>query len=288
MILPYCKFYFRDWIADLELRQCSPIARAIWMDMFCLMGMNSSRHGFLESKSGAGMTASELARLSCNTIEDVTAAIAELEQAGVFSRDERGVIFSRRMVKDRAKHDARRLAGASGGRATQERAQAYAATFAQADARAKSVADGQARFDADASSSAQAQSPEPTVQNTGEETNAANTVRESPVPENWQLAPAFEALKRTGKFANLTPELLAMVDRNYPRARLADNFSEIVEAARSLPGAIGEPHGWLNKKLSQIESRLQRVDSPRLPGSPRTRARSVRPELGATERLVIL
>lgn len=284
MNLPYCKFFYRDWLADLQLRQCSTNARAIWADMLCLMGLNDAHYGYMEARSGGPLQDEEIARLSCNRVEDVKSALAELENAGIFSRDESGIIFSRRMVKDRAKHEARRQAGAVGGRNTQARAQAVASPFAQANAQAKSGAPNQA----EATAAAQPQNPESRDQRNGEEMDGAPAAVQISMPDNWRLTAAFVAFRKTGKFANLTPELLAMVDRNYPRARLSENYTELVEAARSLPGSIGEPHGWLNKKASQIELRLQKRDTIKFPAPPRSHIDTPRTELRATEKLVML
>ena len=77
-------------------------------------------------------------------------------------------------------------------------------------------------------------------------------------PPEGRLTPAFKALVETDKFPTLNYEHLALVDRNYPHARVAENFAELVTTAQGIPGTINDPVAWLNKKASQIEVRLTR------------------------------
>ncbi|WP_423068980.1 hypothetical protein [Devosia sp. CN2-171] len=62
-----------------------------------------------------GVTSSQLALLAGAPMDEVAALLNELEAAGVFSRDDEGIIFSRRMVRDEAKFQKHRSNGKRGG-----------------------------------------------------------------------------------------------------------------------------------------------------------------------------
>lgn len=64
------------------------------------------------------------------------------------------------------------------------------------------------------------------------------------------------ALLATGKFPSLTTELLALKLHTYPAADVPAGHAELIEAARSMPGAIGSPAAWIDRTLSGIEARL--------------------------------
>lgn len=74
------------------------------MDALCIMA-ECDRKGYLQTADGKPLAVDVLARLTGNTTEATSAWIAELEQAGVFSRTAEGVIFNRRMVRDATKVD---------------------------------------------------------------------------------------------------------------------------------------------------------------------------------------
>jgi len=99
--LPYIKFYVRDWMMSIDLRRCSYAARGLWIEMMCLMSMD--RYGYLEH-NGEAINEAELESLTMGlSVGDngrVKGLLAELEQHKVFSRDENGCIYSRRMVAD--------------------------------------------------------------------------------------------------------------------------------------------------------------------------------------------
>lgn len=114
--LPAMPFYPGDWMKDPELRSVSSAARGLWIDMLCLM-WESRRRGYLEIGSGRIVTTEMLARMTGNSLDETTAMIQELDDSGVFSRLDHGVIYSRRMVKDERIRSARSDAGKKGGEA---------------------------------------------------------------------------------------------------------------------------------------------------------------------------
>lgn len=110
---PWLKWYPADWRADVQLRMCSYAARGLWADLLTLMH-EAEPYGHLIVGAVAPST-KQLAALLGATPKETEALLRELEEAGVFSRTEAGVIYSRRMVRDREKDQADRDAGHRGG-----------------------------------------------------------------------------------------------------------------------------------------------------------------------------
>jgi hypothetical protein len=98
--MPWSKFCWADWMCDAELSLCSLAAQGLWMRMLCQMDASNER-GFLVS-GGRATTPAEIAKLVCCDRRTVERLLVELEERRVFSRDDRGAIFSRRMTRDDA------------------------------------------------------------------------------------------------------------------------------------------------------------------------------------------
>lgn len=117
---PAFQFYPADWRKDTSLQSCSLEAQGLWINMLCLMH-ESENYGFLEIFSTNFEKKSEknyekiLGKLTGITAGKVKKLLYELESFNVFSRDDRGVIFSRRMVKDQRIREIRMDAGSKGG-----------------------------------------------------------------------------------------------------------------------------------------------------------------------------
>ena len=101
MKLPSFQFYPGDWMKDPALRSVSLEARGLWIDMLCLL-FESGRRGYLQHMTGS--SSGQVSRL-----------LQELEDSGVFSRTEHGMIYSRRMIRDERKRTACGEAGRKGG-----------------------------------------------------------------------------------------------------------------------------------------------------------------------------
>lgn len=110
---PFFKFYPSNWRADQALRICSAAARGLWIEMLCLMH-EAKPYGHLVV-SGRPVTEAQLATLSGFPLDQVSALLAELENAGVFSKNAKGVIYSRRMTRDESKAARCAKAGKQGG-----------------------------------------------------------------------------------------------------------------------------------------------------------------------------
>jgi hypothetical protein len=94
----WMKFYPSDWLGDPALRTCSYAARGLWMDMLCLMDTASPRgHLKLGRKK---LDIPGLATITGGTPKQVEKLLAELRETGVFSVTKRGVIYSRKMVRE--------------------------------------------------------------------------------------------------------------------------------------------------------------------------------------------
>jgi hypothetical protein len=92
------KFYPADWRADAMLRLCSIAARGLWAEMMCIMH-EAERYGSL-LVNGRRIDKKQLAGLAGISERECTTLLFELEGNGVFSRDEDGTIYSRRMRRD--------------------------------------------------------------------------------------------------------------------------------------------------------------------------------------------
>jgi len=83
------------------------------MDMICYMH-EGTPYGHLKVNLKV-ILPSNLATMSGATLQETEGWLYELEQAGVFSRDENGCIFSRRMIRDETIRESRAKGGILGG-----------------------------------------------------------------------------------------------------------------------------------------------------------------------------
>lgn len=97
---PWFKFFPADWRADASLRMVSMGARALWIEMLCLMHEGTPR-GFLTIR-GKEVSTKQLAILAGCSVDDVSGYLLELDEAEVFSRSSAGVIHSRKMAREGA------------------------------------------------------------------------------------------------------------------------------------------------------------------------------------------
>jgi len=134
---PAAQGYFGDWRRDTALQSCSLAARGLWEEMLCLM-FDGTPRGYLRVGE-TPITPEKLARMvGPHEHERIPRLLQELEKAGVFSRDEDGTIFNRRMAREAQISLVRRAAGAKGGRVAQAKRgaktkQTHAVAEAEAD-----------------------------------------------------------------------------------------------------------------------------------------------------------
>lgn len=98
---PWLKWYPSDWRSEPSLRMCSRGARSLWVDLIGLMH-DAEPYGHLLI-NGKAPTNKQLAAILGDSEKELKNLLVELENAGVFSKTEAGVITSRRMVRDEEK-----------------------------------------------------------------------------------------------------------------------------------------------------------------------------------------
>ena len=109
---PSFQFYPSDWLRDTALRSCSTGARGLWIDMICFMH-EGNPYGYLKVGDKV-ILADNLHRMVGETLEVVTGWLNELSTAGVYDVD-KGVICSRRMIRDEELRQKRSEGGKLGG-----------------------------------------------------------------------------------------------------------------------------------------------------------------------------
>lgn len=110
---PWLKFYPADWRADPRLRMCSYAARGLWIDLISYMH-EGEPYGHL-AIDGVQPDLNGIAALTGRPVNETRKTLAELEAKQVFSRAASGAIFSRRMVRDKAKSEKDEANGKAGG-----------------------------------------------------------------------------------------------------------------------------------------------------------------------------
>ncbi|WHZ16877.1 MAG: hypothetical protein OJF52_003727 [Nitrospira sp.] len=102
---PAIWFYPSDWLRDPALRSCSLEARGLWIDLLCFMHEGCPYGHF---QFGNPIPSEQLhkviARMTGIDLRAVRRLINELRAAEVFSLNEDGVMYSRRLTRD---HDIR-------------------------------------------------------------------------------------------------------------------------------------------------------------------------------------
>jgi hypothetical protein len=120
------KLYFSDWRAEKKLKLISRAARSLWFDIMGLMFDEGT--GRLEVysemfdvdlatvvKVPRPMTIAELASILGDNPRTTKKLLSEIEGAGVSSRDDRGFLYCRRIVRDFEKAERDILNGRTGG-----------------------------------------------------------------------------------------------------------------------------------------------------------------------------
>jgi hypothetical protein len=110
---PWSKFFWQDWETDARLKLCSLSAQGLWMRMLCIAAQHDPI-GYV-AVAGIGLDETAIARLTGASESEVQSLLGELTRTGVFSRDAKGRIYSRRMIRDARKAAAARKNGKLGG-----------------------------------------------------------------------------------------------------------------------------------------------------------------------------
>lgn len=108
-------FYLYPADLERELRPLPVTAQALWVRMLLQMHW-AARRGYLEHPTGEPFSSSDIARMVGMPLVSVGKMLDAMENRyGTFSRDEHGVIFNRRMVRDTDISNKRKAAGRLGG-----------------------------------------------------------------------------------------------------------------------------------------------------------------------------
>lgn len=102
----WTKFWWQDWQRDPALRVCSLAARGLWMELLCI-AHEGTPVGHV-TINGRAPSVRQIAMISGVSEKEAERLLGEMEDSGVFSRTETGVIFSRRMVRDHEASEAGR------------------------------------------------------------------------------------------------------------------------------------------------------------------------------------
>jgi 5-methylcytosine-specific restriction endonuclease McrA len=94
----WSKFWWQDHRNETALRVCSLAARGLWVEMLCV-AHKADPVGYV-TVNGLAPSVRNLANIVGAQEREVKKLLAELEDAGVFSRTDDGVIYSRRMVRE--------------------------------------------------------------------------------------------------------------------------------------------------------------------------------------------
>lgn len=113
-IRPAYQYYPSDEQNETTLKTASLAARGLWHEMLNFMHFAIPR-GWLVTAAGKTIGPEQLARLVGESPAIVKKLLGELEDNGVFSRTDSGIIYSRRMVRDEHIMNVRAASGAKGG-----------------------------------------------------------------------------------------------------------------------------------------------------------------------------
>lgn len=112
MSKPWLKFYPGDWQSEVTLKRVSRAARSLWLDILCLIHQGGD--GRLQF-NGDNPTERDLSAVLGDDPRTIRKLLAELESAGVFSRDGQNFITSRRILRDNIKAEQDKNNGKLGG-----------------------------------------------------------------------------------------------------------------------------------------------------------------------------
>jgi hypothetical protein len=102
--IPSFQFYPSDWRSDNGVQSLNYYERGVWFEMLCLMHESEQRGKLI--LNGKPMPEESLARLLSLDKQALSKTLATLIDFGVCSRDENGILYSRRMVKDETERQA--------------------------------------------------------------------------------------------------------------------------------------------------------------------------------------
>lgn len=112
---PWMKWYTSDWRGEPTLRMVSRGARSVWVDLLGLMHESTLLGTLL--LNGRIPSLQDLAKVLGDDPQNLAEWMDELQEAGVYSVDESGAIYSRKMrhaaeISEKGRQDVRKRGGA--------------------------------------------------------------------------------------------------------------------------------------------------------------------------------
>jgi hypothetical protein len=112
---PAFLFYVQDWLCEPTLKVVSMGSKGLWIDVLCLMARSPIK-GYLLTPTGSKANLDWVAAQLGRTVEEIRPLWQELLDAGTPRTDEKGRVYSKRMVEDKSLSEKRSEAGRFGGR----------------------------------------------------------------------------------------------------------------------------------------------------------------------------
>ncbi|GFE94484.1 winged helix-turn-helix domain-containing protein [Acetobacter persici] len=109
----WSKFWWQDYERDPALRLCSLAAQGLWMRLLCLMH-EAEPYGYL-CVNHRPLHTRQLAQMLGVSASQIQRLMAELREAGVYSLTPDGLVFCRRLLRDKAASDLGAQWGRTGG-----------------------------------------------------------------------------------------------------------------------------------------------------------------------------
>lgn len=100
---PSATFFFKDWRDDLNLRRCTFEQHGLWMFMLCFAHNPDPDFGYVIMPNGGRdlpAIAAAIAELRGCHASAIMVPLQELHKRHVFSLDDRGFVYCRRMVRN--------------------------------------------------------------------------------------------------------------------------------------------------------------------------------------------
>jgi hypothetical protein len=93
--MAWAQWYWEKWEAEPTLKLVSFAAQGLWMRLLCLM----AKEGGQLKINGKRPSLDTIARIIGHQVAEIEPLLKELEEAGVYSRTQGGVIINRRMFR---------------------------------------------------------------------------------------------------------------------------------------------------------------------------------------------
>lgn len=104
-------FYTADFERDVMMLSLE--SQGLWIRMLCWMSDNEEHRGFCEASNGSPLSSGDISNRAGRSARRIQNCLDEMERLGIFSRDDRGCIYSRRMARDTHISEVRRAAAKS-------------------------------------------------------------------------------------------------------------------------------------------------------------------------------